>query len=79
LENLGAGIRSRTYVAVWVADDPADVDGNALVDSNRVLLLRAEAYGPHRTARRLTATVGVPDGDLAGDLRPRVLSWREVR
>jgi len=79
LEGVGGGMRSRSYAAVWVADDPAETDGNALVDSNRVLLLRAEAFGPHRTVRRLTATVGVPSGDLSGDLRPRVLSWREVR
>jgi hypothetical protein len=79
LQGLGGGIRSRAYAAVWVADDPAEVDGNPSIDSNRVLLLRVEAFGPHRAVRRLTATVGVPSGDLSGDLRPRVLSWREVR
>jgi len=38
-------IDSWMYVAVWVADDPSEIDGNPLADVNGVLTLHAEAYG----------------------------------
>jgi len=69
--------RDRAYVAVWVADDPADGDGNPVVDSNRVLTLLATGFGPSRSVRRIQATVGAPAGGVQS--RPRVVSWREVR
>jgi Tfp pilus assembly protein PilX len=58
-------IDSSMYIAVWVADDPADgtgnvPDGNPSVDTNGTLTLHAEAYGPSGTrkviarARRLS-------------------------
>ncbi len=34
------------YVVVWVGDDEADGDGNALVDTDRILRIRARALGP---------------------------------
>ena len=34
------------YVAAWVADDPADGDGNPEADRNGVLAIRAAALGP---------------------------------
>jgi hypothetical protein len=50
-------IDSQMYIAVWVADDPADNDGNPLVDSNGTLTLHAEAYGPSGTRKVLEVTV----------------------
>jgi hypothetical protein len=79
LDRLAGTMRSRAYVAVWVADDPAETDGDATADSNRVLMMLAEAFGPNRTARSISVTIGAPDREGAGQGRPRVLSWREVR
>lgn len=56
-------IDSPMYVAVWVADDPADgpatntPDNNPLVDSNGVLTLHAEAIGPSGTRKVIEVTV----------------------
>ena len=63
-------IDSPYYVAVWVADDPADAvpdaqgnpgalpDNDPLADSNGVLTLHAEAYGPGGTRKVIEVTVG---------------------
>ena len=64
----GTPIDSTMYVAVWVADDPADgptmgaVDGNPLLDSNGTLTLRAEAYGPAGTRKTIELTVARTSG-----------------
>ncbi len=61
-------IDSPMYVAVWVADDPADgvpgangivgaTDGNPLVDANGTLTLHAEAIGPSGTRKVIEVTV----------------------
>lgn len=62
-------IDSPFYVAVWVADDPADAlpdpqgnpgqapDGNPLEDSNGTLTLRAEAFGASGTRKVIEVTV----------------------
>jgi len=62
-------IDSPMYVAVWVADDPADgvpdpvtglakdPDNNPLVDSNGTLTLHAEAIGPSGTRKVIEVTV----------------------
>ncbi len=56
-------IDSPMYVAVWVADDPADsadgitVDGNPLLDANGTLTLHAEALGPGGTRKVIEVTV----------------------
>jgi hypothetical protein len=34
------------YIAVWIADDKADIDGDPAVDSNGLLSVHAAAYGP---------------------------------
>lgn len=56
-------IDSWMYIAVWVADDPSEIDGNPLADTNGVITLRAEAFGhggTHKvvevTAARTTST-----------------------
>ena len=56
-------IDSSMYVAVWVSDDPADSvdgttpDGNPAADSNGVLTLHAEAFGPGGTRKVIEVTV----------------------
>ena len=62
-------IQSNYYVAVWVADDPADAppdaqgnpgavpDGNPLADANGTLTLHAEAIGPTGTRKVVEMTV----------------------
>ena len=49
---------SPMYVAVWVADDPAENDSDPLSDGNGTLSLHAEAYGPDGSRRVLEVTVG---------------------
>jgi hypothetical protein len=50
-------IDSPMYLAIWVADDPADDDGNPLADNNGVLTLHAEALGPSGTRKVIEVTV----------------------
>jgi len=45
------------YVAVWVADDGADGDGDPALDRNASLHLRAEAFGPSRAKQAVEATL----------------------
>lgn len=59
---LPGTIRSPMYVAVWIADDPADsqggaIDGNPLADVNGTLTVHAEAYGPAGTRKVVEVTV----------------------
>ena len=53
----GTEIDSPMYVAVWVADDPAEADGNPAADTNGTLTLHAEAYGPEGTRKVIEVTV----------------------
>ena len=61
-------IDSSMYVAVWVADDPADgpsagaADGNPLLDANGTLTIRAEAFGPGGTRKVIEVTVARTSG-----------------
>ena len=65
-----SAIDSNMYVAVWVADDPADAstftpnvpDDNPLIDSNGTLTLRAEAIGPGGTRKTIEVTVARTSG-----------------
>jgi type IV pilus assembly PilX-like protein len=50
-------IDSPMYVAVWIADDPAETDGNPALDVNGVLTVHAEAYGPSGTRKVVEVTV----------------------
>ena len=50
-------IDSPMYLAVWVADDPAETDGNPQADVNGTLTLHAEAYGPRGTRKIVEVTV----------------------
>ncbi len=55
-------IDSPMYVAEWVADDPAEMDGNPSADTNGVLTLHAEAYGPGGTRKVVEVTVARTSG-----------------
>lgn len=63
---------SAVYLAVWVADDAADDDGDPWADSNGTMSLRAEARGPGGARRAVIATV------TRSAARVRVMAWREV-
>ena len=56
-EVLPGQIDSSMYVAVWIADDPAEIDGNPRSDVNGVLTVHAEAYGPSGTRKVVEVTV----------------------
>jgi hypothetical protein len=45
------------YIAVWIADDKADIDGDPLVDSNGLLSVHATAYGPADASVALDLTL----------------------
>ena len=55
-------IDSPMYVAVWVADDPSEIDNNPLTDANGTLTLHAEAIGPSGTRKVIEVTVARTSG-----------------
>jgi hypothetical protein len=66
---LPAGnLNSPFYVVVWIGDDPAEVDGDPTRDDatgtnsagRGVVMLRAEAFGPFGSHKRLEAPVQRP-------------------
>jgi Tfp pilus assembly protein PilX len=80
LSALKAGTDSPFYVAVWVADDPADADGDPARDGTDpsnpgagIVQLRSEAFGPGGARRGIEATVGRAGAGV------RIISWRLVR
>ena len=61
-------INSPFYVAVWVADDPSENDGNPTIDGSAdtnpgtgVIQLRAEAFGPGGAHRIIETTLARTD------------------
>lgn len=52
-----ATIDSWMYIAVWVADDPSEIDGDPLTDTNGVLTLHSEAWGPGGAHKIVEITV----------------------
>lgn len=65
-----APMDSGAYVAVWIADDPADADGVATADTNGTIMVHSEAYGFGATRRGVDAVIArAPVG-------VRVLNWR---
>ena len=73
------------YVIAWLGDDPAENDGNPLLDGSDpanpgagILAIRAEAFGVRGAHTVLEATVR---RDLDPDGLPvlRVLSWNDLR
>lgn len=70
-----AGPTGLLYLAVWVADDVAETDGDPGTDSNGCVRVRAVAYG--RRGSRRTVEAVVERVALTGVVRQ--VSWREVR
>jgi hypothetical protein len=67
------------YLAVWVADDPDEQDGDPLIDGGReagrgVLLLTAHAFGPGNVRRMVEVVVS-----REPPRSTRVLVWRPMR
>ena len=59
-------VLSSMYVAVWIADDQAETDGDPTTDGGQpggrgVLLLRAAAFGPNGASSVIEATVARTD------------------
>ena len=73
---MGA-IGTPTFVAVWVADDLSETDGNALIDGNETLTLHARAYGPSNSRKIVEATVA--RNALPGEAGAKDLPSRETR
>jgi hypothetical protein len=80
LSALTPGIESPFYVAAWIADDPAETDGDPSRDGSGVtnpgagiLQLRSEAFGPGGVHRAVEATIARAGGGV------RIISWRRVR
>jgi hypothetical protein len=72
------------YVVVWVADDPGDLDGNAGVDTNGVVMIHAEAFavrGGKRAVETIVQRVTAIDAALPGVTRvdASVVVWHEAR
>lgn len=76
------------YLAVWVADDSREADGDPHSDAleaepgHGVLRLRAEAYGPAGARRALEAeVVRICASGTVGTCEPRirVQAWQELR
>ena len=62
--------QTNVYTATWVADDGSDNDGNARADSNQIIVIHAEAYGPANARRVVDVTVAqTPSG-------VQILAWR---
>lgn len=70
-------------VAVWVADDAADADGDTSLDANGAVALHAAAHGPRGARRAVQATlvrqVATPPPPAAPVTRIRLISRRAVR
>lgn len=67
--------QSPMAVAVWVADDEAEVDGASEQDTNQTVWVRAVAYGS-RGGRRVIEGLVVRSGPAPAPLRR--LIWREA-
>jgi len=69
------------YLAVWIADDPSDADGDPSTDANARLMIRATAFGVGGARRSVEATVirvGAP-GSAGRPSAVRMIAWRELR
>ncbi len=73
------------YLVVWVADDPADRDGDPARDSNDIVMVRSEAFGVAGVRRSIQATVvrqSALDAVAGGGVMRsdvNVIAWLEMR
>ncbi len=72
--------RGVLFIAVWLADDPMEIDGDPFRDTNDVLVVHAAVFGPAWAERSVQATVMRRATEAAEAGRPVSLtSWRLVR
>jgi hypothetical protein len=50
-------VDARTYVVVWVSDDPAETDNDPGRDTNGIAFLHAEAFGENGSRKIVEATI----------------------
>ncbi|HYN08117.1 MAG TPA: hypothetical protein VES67_12055 [Vicinamibacterales bacterium] len=70
------GIQSSAYIVSWIADDPAETDGDPMTDGNGTIVLRARALGLFGSTRGLEVTLARTGPGRAG---VRILSWRQAQ
>jgi hypothetical protein len=80
----GLATSGTPYVVVWIADDPDDLDGNPIVDTNDVVMLHAEAFAVRSGKRAVSATIRREQAmaaEFPGVMRNdvRVIAWHEMR
>lgn len=77
----GGALQSPLYVAVWIADDETDGDGDPASDANDTLDVYAIALGPGGGRRAVRARVARPRDPDGKPLFPgvRLMSWHESR
>jgi hypothetical protein len=72
----GSGsVQSGAYLATWIADDPAETDGDPVADANGRITLLARAFGLFGSVRSLAITLS-RSGPGPGVVH--VLCWQEV-
>ena len=54
-------LTNQSYVAVWLADDLAETDGDPWTDSNGVVMTLARAMTPGGAVRTIEATLAHPN------------------
>ena len=54
-------VLSPVYIAVWIADDQAETDGDPAKDANGILLMRAQAFGQGGASSLVEITLGRTD------------------
>lgn len=69
-------VQSPAYLVAWVADDPAETDGNPFVDSNARITVIARSVALFQSTRVVEVTMGRVSSGAAG---VRILGWREVQ
>lgn len=67
------------YVAVWMADDVDDGDGQPGQDQNGVLMLRSRAFGIRNAQAGVEVLVSRGEGQGAQPSEVRLLAWRRWR
>lgn len=74
-------LTSPYYVAVWIADDAADGDGDPSADTNHTLEVYAIALGPGGGRRAVRAVIVRPLDPSGKAVIPgvQVVSWHETR
>lgn len=67
------GVQSSAYLATWIADDPAETDGDPLADANGRIMLLAKAFGLLGSVRSVSVTLSRSASGVV-----HVLAWQEV-